>query len=150
MIQLAGFLDHSTVNGTGFRSVVFFSGCSLNCKGCHNKEMQNHQYGESVSVEDIMKRIMKNKPLLDGVTISGGDPFEQIDGLTELLVALKKEGMDTWVYTGRTKEQLEKDERNKKALSLINTLVDGPFVEEMKTTHEPYVGSANQRILKLN
>lgn len=150
MIQLAGFLDHSTVNGTGFRSVVFFSGCSLNCKGCHNKEMQDHQYGEAVSVEDIMKRIMKNKPLLDGVTISGGDPFEQIEGLTDLLKALKEENIDVWVYTGRTKELLEMDDKNKEALNLINTLVDGPFIEEMKTSHAPFIGSTNQRILKLN
>ena len=75
-LQVAGFLEHSTVNGEGLRTVLFVSGCSHACSGCHNEAMQDVNYGESLSITDIYKRILKNKPIIDGVTFSGGEPFD--------------------------------------------------------------------------
>ena len=80
-LQVAGFLDHSTVNGEGFRSTLFLSGCRHNCPGCHNPETHDPNYGEAMPLTQILERIKKNTPLIDGVTLSGGDPFEQADGV---------------------------------------------------------------------
>ena len=90
-LQVAGFLEHSTVNGEGFRSVLFVSGCYHNCPDCHNKEMQNFSYGEQTSIQTIYESILKNKPLLDGVTFSGGEPFEQSEALAHIAQLIKKE-----------------------------------------------------------
>lgn len=149
-LKVAGFLDHSTVNGEGFRSTLFLSGCLHNCKNCHNIAMQDFNYGDNLSTHSILEKIKKNSPIIDGITISGGDPFEQSMPLYELLLALKQLNLSVWVYTGYTYEYLIKHEVFSKLLPLIDVLVDGPFIESLKTDTKKYVGSSNQRILKLS
>ncbi|HHX63122.1 MAG TPA: anaerobic ribonucleoside-triphosphate reductase activating protein [Epulopiscium sp.] len=148
-LQLAGFLDNSTVNGEGLRSVVFLSGCYHDCPGCHNGDMQNLDYGESLTHNEIITRIKNNMPIIKGVTISGGEPFLQYDNLLPLLEEIRFLSLDCWVYTGYTYEQLLKDSNFKQLLPWIDVLVEGPFVQDLLTTDLPYIGSTNQIILKL-
>ena len=148
-LQVAGFLDHSTVNGEGFRSVLFLSGCRHNCPGCHNVAMQNFDYGDYLSTEEVAQKIVKNLPLIDGLTLSGGDPFEQIEGILSLLDYLKPYNLNIWAYTGYTYAELVKDPLKCKLLPYLNVLVDGPFLIHKKCNHLPYIGSSNQCILHL-
>lgn len=148
-LQVAGFLDHSTVNGSGFRATLFLSGCSHHCPGCHNLEAQAFDFGEQLSLATILKRIDKNLPLIDGVTLSGGDPFFQAPQVLVLLEALKKRELDVWVYTGFTYDALLVHPVYHKLLPLIDVLVDGPYIAALHTTTHRYIGSSNQRILKL-
>lgn len=148
-LQVAGFLDNSTVNGEGLRSVVFLSGCLHDCPGCHNKDMQNSGYGESLDHSEILSRIKSNMPIIKGITISGGEPFLQCHDLLPLLQESRELFLDIWVYTGYTYEELLKDESLKMLLPWIDVLVEGPFVQDQLTTDLPYIGSTNQRILKL-
>lgn len=148
-LKVAGFLDHSTVNGEGFRSTLFLSGCHHHCLGCHNPDMQDFDYGDRLPLETILAKIKKNLPIIDGVTLSGGDPFEQATELYPLLVELKALGLSTWAYTGYTYEMLLQEQKFVALLPLIDVLVDGPFIETLKTDKKKYVGSSNQRILKL-
>lgn len=150
LLQVAGFLDHSTVNGIGFRSVIFLSGCHHNCDDCHNGEMQDPLYGETLSSDIIYHRILKNKALIDGVTLSGGEPFEQAEALYGLLAALRKQKLSIWCYTGYLYENLLKDPEKAKLLPLIDVLVDGPFIVDYKDESLLYRGSSNQRFLKLH
>lgn len=147
-LQVAGFLDNSNVNGQGLRSVVFLSGCYHKCPGCHNDDMQSPDYGESLEHTEILTRIKSNMPIIKGLTISGGEPFLQSDKLLPLLQE-SKELLDIWVYTGYTYEELLNDPNFKKLLPWIDVLVEGPFIEDLLTTDLPYIGSTNQRILKL-
>lgn len=148
-LKVAGFLDHSTVNGEGFRSTLFLSGCHHHCPGCHNLDMQSFDYGDTLSHDTILAKIKKNLPIIDGVTLSGGDPFEQAESLYPLLVELKNLGLSIWAYTGYTYESLLKEQKYLALLPLIDVLVDGPFIEALRTDTKKYVGSSNQRILKL-
>lgn len=148
-LKVAGFLDHSTVNGEGFRSTLFLSGCLHNCQSCHNKAMQDFDYGDTLSISSIIEIVQKNLPIIDGITISGGDPFEQSANLYTLLTQLKILNLSVWVYTGYTYEYLTTHESYRKLLPLIDVLVDGPFIETLKTDSKKYVGSSNQRILSL-
>lgn len=148
-LQVAGFLDHSTVNGDGFRSVLFLSGCLHHCPQCHNPEMQSFQYGDEVPISVILAKIKKNLPLIDGVTLSGGDPFEQAYALTPLLQEIKKLGLSVWVYTGYTYEALLQKPTCYTLLQYIDVLVDGPFIPHLLTHQQKYIGSSNQRILQL-
>jgi len=149
-LRLAGFLDDSLVNGDGLRSVVFVSGCSHNCAGCHNIEMQSHHYGEEVEAEDIFNRI-KDNIIVRGVTFSGGEPMDQAEALCELAEKIKSHGLNLWCYTGYTYEQILEgtDENKKKLLSYVDVLVDGQYIEELKEGASKYTGSRNQRIIKL-
>lgn len=145
--QSAGFLDNSNVNGEGLRSVVFFSGCSHRCKGCHNKTMQDHFYGDKVEIDEVINRIKHNMPLIDGVTISGGDPFFQADELYEMIKELKKLNINIWVYTGYEFELLKL--RYPEIIREIDILIDGRFdlKRHLKNPNILYRGSDNQRII---
>lgn len=149
-LQVAGFLEHSTVNGEGFRSVLFVSGCYHNCPDCQNKEMQDFSYGEKTSIQTIYEYILKNKPLLDGVTFSGGEPFEQSEALSLLAKLIKQEGLSLWCYSGYTYEVLSKDPGKMCLLEQVDVLVDGPFIKEKANSELKYRGSSNQHIYALN
>lgn len=148
-LRIAGFLDHSAVNGEGFRSVLFLSGCRHNCPGCHNEALQNFNYGEDIFTADLLGRILKNKPLIDGVTFSGGEPFEQSERLLPLLRELQKHKLSVWIYTGYLYETLLKDPVKSKVLPYIDVLVDGPYLKAYADQNLKYRGSSNQRFLKL-
>ncbi len=147
--RVAGFLDHSTVNGEGFRSALFLSGCKHHCPGCHNEAAQAFDYGDTLTLDTILTRIKKNAPLINGVTLSGGDPFEQYAAVGVLLQALRDLHLSVWVYTGYTYETLVATPHFAALLPLIDVLVDGPYIAALHTDHMRYIGSSNQRILKL-
>lgn len=153
MLQVAGFLEHSTVNGQGLRSVLFVSGCHHACLGCQNESMQAQDYGELISIETVYHRIIKNEPILDGVTFSGGEPFEQCVGLAKLATRLKSVGLNIWCYSGYTykelKEMANQNTSVKELLSLIDVLVDGPFILSLANPNLKYRGSSNQHIYAL-
>ncbi len=148
-IKLSGFLDNSTVNGEGMRSVIFLSGCPHHCPGCHNEIMQDASYGDLVSVSSIVNSVLKNLPIIDGVTISGGEPFYQPSALLTLTNILKGYGINIWVYSGYTYNELISNEVNIPILKNIDVLVDGKFIEELHDEHLRYRGSSNQQILHL-
>ena len=83
-IQIAGKIEDSLVNGEGMRMVIFTSGCKHNCEGCHNKPMQSFSYGDEWDVDELFNYIKNNCDLIDGITYSGGDPFEQSTSLIYL------------------------------------------------------------------
>ncbi|MDF2881922.1 MAG: nrdG [Clostridiaceae bacterium] len=148
-LQVAGFLDNSLVNGQGMRSVLFVSGCRHNCEGCHNREMQNFKYGDSIYIKEVVNRIKDNMPIIKGVTLSGGEPFEQAEKLYQLSKEIKALGLSIWCYTGYTFEQLIEfnDDSCKKLLECIDVLVDGKFEIDKKYKGLKYRGSSNQRII---
>ena len=140
----------SIVDGEGIRSVIWFQGCSHNCPGCHNPETHDFNAGEIVSLEE-MKAQIDELEFQAGVTFSGGDPMMQVEALTELASYVHEKGMNVWVYTGFTFEELmmlaEKNDNYRKALEEIDVLVDGKFVLELRSFDAQFRGSSNQRIL---
>ena len=153
-MNMAGFYDESISNGTGWRAVLFVSGCPHHCPGCHNQVAQDYTYGEKFDKEKIINRICENS-ILKGITISGGEPLckENIGEVLDFVKDVKKvrPNFNVWCYTGYTLEQLE--ERNDKVtdemLHNIDVLVDGRFVEEKKNPTLKFKGSENQRILDI-
>lgn len=90
------------VDGPGIRTVLFFQGCKLRCRYCHNPDTWNMQCGKEMSVEEAMQMLRRYKPYYGtegGLTCSGGEPLLQIDFLTELFQACKKEGISTCLDT---------------------------------------------------
>ncbi|MCB2291718.1 anaerobic ribonucleoside-triphosphate reductase activating protein [Clostridium sp. CS001] len=147
--KIGGFLDNSLVNGDGIRAVIFVSGCKHNCDNCQNEFMQDFNYGEDASIEDIMERIKKNMPIIKGVTFSGGEPFESAVALSMLSEKVKSEELDIWCYSGYTFEEIisSGDADKLRLLSSIDVLVDGKFDETLMENASKYTGSSNQRII---
>ncbi len=146
-IRLAADLEFdSIVNGSGLRTVVWTQGCSHNCKGCHNQKTQDFKGGVEVSIEEVME-VFDEVEHQDGVTLSGGDPFFQVDACVELCHEFKKRGLNIWAYTGFTYEEVLSNKNLKPLLLELDVLIDGKFEEENKSFEVPFIGSSNQRII---
>lgn len=147
-IRIAGVVKESIVDGPGLRFTLFVQGCIHKCKGCHNPQTHDLNSGKMVASENILKAI-KDNPLLDGVTFSGGEPFLQSKALYELGKGIITLGLDLITYTGYTFEQLLdlKDEYVRKLIGLNKYIVDSKFEIDNKSYDIPFVGSSNQRII---
>lgn len=133
--------NNSLVDGPGIRSLIFFQGCDIHCQGCQNESTWDISKGHKVEVSELIteiKRNVRNKK----ITITGGEPLYQEDGLLELLKGL--EGFDIALYTGHIKESIPNE-----ILERVTYLKSGPFVERLKTSVMPYVGSSNQKFEKV-
>ena len=104
-IRLFGTVSDSIVDGPGMRFSVFVQGCTHKCPGCHNPESWPADAGEETCIDQLVARIRANK-LTTGVTLSGGDPFEQPAASAELARQVKAAGLNVWVYTGYVYEDL--------------------------------------------
>lgn len=149
-MRIAGFVEESIVDGPGFRIVIFFQGCAHHCYGCHNPETWDFEGGKEVSF-DLIKKIIDDNPYADGITLSGGDPFYQIDASTEIAEYAKSKGLDVILYTGflfeEVLEMTKANQRLKDLLNNVDTLIDGPFILEQRHLSLKFRGSSNQRII---
>ncbi len=151
-MRLLNRFKETISDGTGIRYSIYLSGCRHACPGCHNPESWDQHNGIELN-DEILKEIIQEingNPLLDGITISGGDPFFQPEALLKLVQLLKKETKkDIWCYTGYTIEYILRDETMASILNYIDTLVDGPFIESKRDPTLSFRGSSNQRIIKI-
>lgn len=150
-IWLYDLYHKSVVDGPGRRSVIQVSGCSLRCPGCYVPQTHKRENGSLVPISSIIKEIVTNRSEHDGVTILGGEPFDQAASVAELVSRLKKLGFHITVYTGNTIETLigRKDKSVDYILTHIDLLIDGPFIRQLKDNAGEYKGSRNQRIISI-
>ena len=153
--------EYDIADGPGVRVSLFVSGCRHHCKGCFNEETWNFNYGEPFT-DEVKDRILKllEPVYIQGFSLLGGEPMEYVNqqGLLPLARKFKAAYPDKtiWCYTGYTFETdiLERMcnqwEYTKEFLSLIDVLVDGEFVAELKNLNLRFRGSSNQRIIDLN
>lgn len=149
-LRIAGIEKESIVDGPGIRLTVFSQGCKHHCLGCHNPQTHSFEGGQIIDIENILDMIKKN-PLLDGITFSGGDPFEQAESFAVLGGKVKAMGLNVMSYTGYTYEEIleSMDTRPewKELLYVTDILVDGPFDINKKSMMLKFKGSSNQRII---
>lgn len=150
-IWLYGLYHNSVVDGPGRRSVIRVAGCSLRCPGCYVPETHKHENGSLVPISSIIKEIVANRSQHDGVTILGGEPFDQAASVAELVSRLNKLGLHITVYTGNTIDTLigRKDKSVDYILTHIDLLIDGPFIKQLKEDAGEYRGSSNQKIIAI-
>ena len=151
-LRLLRTFKETIVDGVGLRYSIYFSGCSHACPGCHNEYSWNPNNGTELTYEilnEIANEINQNE-LLDGITISGGDPlFNPKDMLKVLKFLKEKTKKNIWMYTGYTLEEIKKDDLRKKCLKYVDVLVDGRFIKELYDPNIKFRGSSNQRIIDL-
>ena len=149
-LRLAGIVKESVVDGPGIRLVVFVQGCPHHCQGCHNPASHDPAGGYNSSTKELLGELDKNK-LVSGLTLSGGEPFGQLDAMIELAVGAKKRKLSVMVYTGYVFEELltmgTEDDRVTQLLKLMDILVDGPFILEQRDIGLAFRGSGNQRLI---
>ena len=147
-ISLSGITGDSIVDGPGLRLTIFTQGCLHHCPGCHNPQTHDPEGGSWADTEDILAAAAEN-PLLDGITLSGGDPFLQPVPCLVLAESAHKIGLNVWTYTGYTWEALleENDTEKLALLKETDVLVDGPFLLAERSLELRFCGSRNQRLI---
>lgn len=148
-IRIAGIVQDSIVDGQGIRMTIFTQGCPHHCPGCHNAHTHDPQGGREVTVAEIIEQ-MRSNPLLDGVTFSGGEPFEQIEAVKHIAHEAHRLRLNVWCYTGWTWEQIMLDPRKRGLLAYIDVLVDGRFILEQRSLELKWRGSKNQRVIDVS
>ena len=145
-LQIAGIVKESTVDGPGIRLVVFVQGCDKCCPHCQNKHTWNYDGGKKMDIEEILKEI-ENDHLIDGVSFSGGEPFDQPIELAKLAIKVHDKGLKIITWSGYTYEEIMSKPERTILLQNIDYLVDGRYVEEKKNLLLKWRGSSNQRLI---
>lgn len=147
-MRVAYLAHDSIVDGPGLRFVVFVQGCPHHCPGCHNPRSHDPKGGGEMTLREIIRK-MESNPLTDGLTLSGGEPFEQSTECAALAWIAQVNELNVWCYTGYTFEHLRDhgSKAQKDLLQRVDVLVDGPYIEAERTLSLPWRGSKNQRLI---
>ncbi|MCI6357067.1 MAG: radical SAM protein [Erysipelotrichaceae bacterium] len=130
--------NKSVVDGPGIRTVLFVQGCDLRCKGCQNKSTWDFNKGKEIDINDLVNEL-NEKVFNKKITISGGEPLMQKEALINLVTKLNDLGFDIALYTGHQKEDVPSI-----LVEKVKYLKTGNFIQKLKTTITPFVGSSNQ------
>lgn len=159
-MNYAGIKYCDIANGLGCRTVLFVSGCRNACKGCFQPHTWDFAYGEAFDGA-VQKKILDSlePEYVRGLTLLGGEPFEpeNQEALVPFLRSVKAAypNKDIWAFTGYiydrdlTEGGRKYTKDTEELISMIDVLVDGPFVEEQKDITLKFRGSANQRIIDM-
>ena len=145
-LRLHAFLPVSRANGPGARAVVWVQGCSLGCAGCYNAETHAFAGGELVSVDDLFERIASLGDKIEGITISGGEPFQQSGALLRLLRRVREETrLSILIFTGYTWEEAQQMKDAGELLACADVLIAGRYDESQRVAHS-LIGSRNKTL----
>lgn len=162
-LRVARFLPLSDANGPGRRAVLWVQGCAgvpqpdgsvRHCPGCWNSALWNGNAGETVAVEVIQRQILNavRERGIEGITFSGGEPFQQALALAPVAAFARKQGLSVAVFTGYTVEFLRSANAPAGSVCLLSQtdlLVDGPYLASERTGDLSLRGSRNQRLVAL-
>jgi anaerobic ribonucleoside-triphosphate reductase activating protein len=143
-------------SGPGLRLIVWVQGCSLLCtRHCLNPQLLKQDGGYRVQASRLIQSLLRGSQdysEVEGVTVLGGEPFDQVEALAYTFAPLRRAGLSIMIYTGHTLEDLraKNDDAVNRLLSLCDILIDGPFVDELHNESLIWRGSSNQRILLLS
>lgn len=139
------------LNGDGLRVVLWVSGCSHGCKGCHNPQTWDENSGikfDDESKKELFEKLSKD--YISGLTISGGDPlhWSNVDCVLSLIKEIKLTFPDKtiWLYTGDEVKSMELDDRKAEIFALVDVIVDGTFEMQLCDPNYHWAGSTNQRV----
>lgn len=134
----------SRANGPGLRSVVWFQGCTLGCLGCFNPTTHDPAAGFETETEAVVQGILGTRGI-DGVSISGGEPFQQPEALADLVLRLRQTPLSILVFSGYPLKHIRTMPGGSDILTCIDVLVAGPYVAT-RHSGRGLIGSTNQQL----
>ena len=150
-MNFAQIRRYDVANGPGIRTTIFVTGCTHKCHNCFNEDYQDFDFGDPWTQQETDEVIEDLKlDEVKGLTLLGGEPFQNEVDLLKVIRDIKKEVQkEIWIFSGYTYEEILKDEDKKKLLEECDVLVDGRFVEALKDLNLRFRGSSNQRIIDI-
>lgn len=145
-IRIHRILAQTRVAGPGLRFCIWVQGCSRHCDGCMVPETWPFENGILMELQEVIDQIA-NKHNIEGITILGGEPFEQVEAVSKLASKVKQMGLSVVTFTGYMHEELQSDTKEYTKMLLENTdlLIAGPYRKEKFDLSRPWVGSSNQQ-----
>ena len=140
-MKINKIINNSRVNGPGDRYTIWVQGCSIQCKGCLNVDTWDFDKGIEISVEDLVKKIKKQK--IDGISVTGGEPLDQFEE-TLKFVKLIFPFYNILLTSGYTLDEIK--QYKLEILKYVDILITGPFVENLIDKTNAWRGSTNQEI----
>lgn len=140
-------LLNTKVEGPGVRACIWVQGCRHYCKGCFAEHLWDYDGGTEMSSETVIEKLREVIDTIDGLTLLGGEPFDQATELIAVAKYVKEQGKNVITFSGYTYERLLEDATKKELLDYVDLLCDGPFVEELTDYSRPLLGSSNQRFI---
>lgn len=148
-VRLHNIIMHTTALGPETRMAIWFQGCERHCKGCMSPKSRPLNGGRLIRVQDLIDTICSADDI-EGITISGGEPFLQIEALYMLLSALKKQTeLGVIIYTGFTCKELREQDNpmvNEILTGLADIIIDGEYIDELNDGGS-LKGSSNQTVV---
>lgn len=146
MLRVAGAETITEVEGPGKRFALWLQGCARHCPACCNPHMQPFTGGMEIAEENLAARILDSES--DGLTIVGGEPLEQIEGLNCLFDHLERleYRKNVMLFSGFTYEEILADTRKRKLAERCDVLIAGPFIQEQAQDKRKWIGSRNQTV----
>ena len=162
----SGIEPCDVLNGTGFRTVIWVSGCSMGCKGCFNPSTHNPYFGQEYTqeTEDYLMECL-SKDYIDGITITGGNPLEDynLDTVLNLVnkIRLLYPNKTIWLYSGYEYKHIFRGEpsclskegynnyKRRKIIESVDVLVDGKYVDSQRDVSLKWRGSKNQKVINV-
>jgi len=148
-LNIATWMPCTTAEGPGVRFALWVQGCTLRCPGCCNPEMFADAPRYVMSIEEIMAMLLeaRREHEIEGITVLGGEPFEQAEALARLAARAQAEGLSVMIFSGFTREELAtRGDAAAALLSQIDILVDGRYDRALHTESRRWIGSTNQRV----
>lgn len=138
------------VLGPDKRAVLWVQGCTIGCKGCISPLSWQADNGIEIAIDDLLEWV-RGQEGIEGITVSGGEPFQQAEALTQLFEPLRKMAYGVICYTGYRYERLLccGSDSQKRLLRYVDLLIDGPYMERLQSS-SAWRGSSNQRLLCLS
>lgn len=145
-IRIAAVVPVTEAEGPGARFAVWVQGCAIRCPGCCNPHMFDAEGGEAVEPEDLLARLDEVRGRVEGITLLGGEPFEQAAALVPFVRGARERGSSVVAFSGYRIEELRRDRPPgaRELLDAVDLLVDGPFVTSLPGSRRRWAGSDNQ------
>ena len=145
-IRIAAVVPVTEAEGPGARFAVWVQGCAIRCPGCCNPHMFDAEGGEAVEPADLLTRLDEVRDRVEGITLLGGEPFEQAAALVPFVRGARERGSSVVAFSGYRIEELRRDRPPgaRELLDAVDLLVDGPFVTSLPGSRRRWAGSDNQ------
>ncbi len=137
-------VENEHLYGPGKRTLLFVQGCSIHCKGCVNRHLWSFGCGKDAKTEEIVDFCLENK--VEGITLHGGEPLDQPDGLYPLVKELKAKGFTVILFTGYNKKELTPMQR--RIWDASDIVICGRFDLYKRNVYLQFRGSTNQRVIR--
>ncbi len=145
-IRIHSRLNKSRANGPGNRAVIWVQGCSFDCPGCFNPGLKDFKGGKDVPVKELFEWAVSIEKI-EGISLSGGEPTEQIQPLNLFLKAIKENtDLSVLLFSGRTKKDIFRLEGGRDLLADIDILIEGLYDRELSNPPGTWPSSKNQKI----